>query len=132
MLKREGGALNHKRVHRLYRTEGLQLRMRVHRRKHMCPHRGEVPKARQRHERLSMVFVHDRLFNGRRFRILAVVDQWSRKSVLMKLRSGCTGQIVADVLERWACKHGVPASITVDPGSEFTSKALEPGHGSRA
>jgi putative transposase len=48
-----------KRVHRLYCLEGLQLRMRVRRRKHECLHRGPVPKASRHHERLSMDFVHD-------------------------------------------------------------------------
>lgn len=46
MLRREGWKINHKRVHRLYKLEGLQLRMRVRRRKHMCLHRGVVPKAK--------------------------------------------------------------------------------------
>lgn len=125
MLRREGWSVNHKRVHRLYRLEGLQLRMRVRRRKHMCLHRGVVPKAQRRHERLSMDFVHDQLFDGRRFRILTVVDQWSRESVLVEPQFGFSGQAVAQVLERWVSQHGAPVSITVDHGTEFTSKALE-------
>jgi len=51
--------VNHKRVHRLYRLEGLQLRMRIRRRKHMCLHRGIVPKATRHRQRLIMDFVHD-------------------------------------------------------------------------
>ena len=65
LLRREGWQVNHKRIHRLYRLEGLQLRMRVRRRKHLCLHRGMVPKADGRYERLSMDFVHDQLFDGR-------------------------------------------------------------------
>ena len=61
-------------VHRLYRLEGLQLRMRVRRRKHGCLHRGVVPKATHPHQRLSMDFVHDQLFDARPFRILTVID----------------------------------------------------------
>ena len=60
MLRREGWRINRKRVHRLYRLEGLQLRMRMRRRKHMCLYRGVVPKATHPHQRLSMDFVHDR------------------------------------------------------------------------
>ena len=61
-------------MHRLYRLEGLQLRMRVRRRKHRCLHRGVVPKATHPHQRLSMDFVHDQLFDARPFRILTVID----------------------------------------------------------
>ena len=78
MLRREGWPVNKKRVRRLYRLEGLQLRMRMRRRKHMCLHRGVVPQAQRTHERWSMDFVHDQLFDGRPFRMLTVVDQFSR------------------------------------------------------
>ena len=64
MLRREGWRVNHKRIHRLYRLDGLQLRMRVRRRKHMALHRGLVPAARGRFERLSMDFVHDSCSTG--------------------------------------------------------------------
>jgi len=125
LLRRQGWMVNHKRVHRLYRLDGLQLRMRMRRRKHLCLHRGVVPKANARHERLSMDFVHEQLFDGRRIRLLTVVDQWSRESVLIEPRFSFSGAVVADVLDRWVEKHGTPASITVDHGTEFTSKALE-------
>ena len=72
-----------------------------------------------------MDFVHDQLFDGRRIRILTVVDQWSRESPLLEPRFSFSGQAVADVLERWVAEHGTPVSITVDHGTEFTSKALE-------
>lgn len=67
MLRREGWPVNMERVRRLYRLEGLQLRMRIRRRKHMCVHRGAVPRAQRTHERWSMDFVHDQLIDGRRF-----------------------------------------------------------------
>ena len=67
MLRREGWKVNRKRVYRWYRFEGLQLRMRVRRRKHMSLHRGAVPQARLTHERWSMDFVHDQLFGGKLF-----------------------------------------------------------------
>lgn len=125
LLRREGWIVNHKRVHRLYRLEGLQLRMRVRRRKHMCLHRGVVPKAVGPMERLSMDFVHDELFDGRRMRILTVVDQWNREAVVVEPASGYSGQAVAEVLDVYLGPGQVPASITVDHGTEFTSKALE-------
>ena len=59
LLRREGWFVNLKRVHRLYRLEGLQVRMRVRRRKRMSLHRGPAPKPSQPNERWSMDFVHD-------------------------------------------------------------------------
>ena len=80
LLRRDGWVVNHKRVRRLYRLEGLQLRMRVRRRNHMALHRGPVPTPVQSNERWSMDFVHDTLADGRPFRMLTVVDNWSRCS----------------------------------------------------
>ena len=126
MLRREGWRIkSRKRVHRLYRLEGLQLRMRVRRRKHRCLHRGVVPKATHPHQRLSMDFVHDQLFDARPFRILTVIDQWSREAVIVEPRFRFRGSDVADLLDRWVAAHGAPETITVDHGTEFTSKALE-------
>lgn len=125
MLRREGWQVNHKRVRRLYRLDGLQLRMRMRRRKHMCLHRGPAPKAQSLHERWSMDFVHDQLFDGRPSRVLTVVDQWSRQSPLLEPAFSTSGQAVAEALDRWVKQHGAPVSITVDHGTEFTSKALE-------
>jgi putative transposase len=64
-----------KRVPKLYRLEGLQLRYRLRRRKHASWHRGIPPAASRAHERWSMDFDHDVLFDGRAFRVLTVVDQ---------------------------------------------------------
>ena len=80
LLRREGWPVNHKRVRRLYRLEGLQVRLRVRRRKHMALHRGPAPSPAGPTERWSMDFVHDALADGRPFRVLTVVDRWSRQS----------------------------------------------------
>jgi putative transposase len=88
MLRREGWPVNKKRVRRLYRLEGLQLRMRIRRCKHMCLHRGVPPQAQRTHERWSMDFVHDELFDGRPFRMLTLIDQFSRQSPLIEPRFG--------------------------------------------
>jgi len=125
MLRREGWPVNKKRVRRLYRLEGLQLRTRMRRRKHMCLHRGVVPQAQRTHERWSMDFVHDQLFDGRPFRMLTVVDQFSRQAPLIEPRFGFSGRDVVAALDRVIDRTGTPLSITVDHGTEFTSKALE-------
>ena len=125
MLRREGWMVNRKRVHRLYRLEGLQPRRRVRRREHQCLHRGPVPTAQRRTERWSMDFVHDQLANGRAFRILTVLDQWSCEALIVEPRFSYSGAVVAELLETHIANQGDPVSITVDHGTEFTSRALE-------
>lgn len=125
MLRRQGWAVNRKRVHRLYRLEGLQVRMRVRRRKRLSLHRGPAPAPTTVHERWSMDFVHDQLADGRAFRVLTVVDNWSRQSVLLEVGLKLTGGSVAAALSRAAANVRLPRSITVDHGTEFASKALD-------
>lgn len=125
LLRREGWKVNKKRVRRLYRLEGLQVRMRVRRRKHMALHRGPAPAPTGLQQRWSMDFVHDQLFDGRPFRVLTVVDQWSRQSPILEIAFSLTGRDVVAALEPVGAEQGYPASITVDHGTEFMSKALE-------
>ncbi len=124
LLRREGWRVNHKRVRRLYRLEGLQVRMRLRRRKHMALHRGPAPRATQPIERWSRDFVHDALAGGRPFRVLTVIDQWSRQSPLLEVAFRMSGVTVSQALDRVLLAH-TPRSITVDHGTEFTSRALE-------
>ena len=125
LLRREGWRVNKKRVRRLYRLEGLQLRMRVRRRKHQALHRGPAPTPTGPKERWSMDFVHDALADGRPFRILTVVDQWSRQSPLLEVAARQSGQTVGEALDRVLPGPERPRSITVDHGTEFQSRALE-------
>ena len=125
LLRREGWGVNHKRVRRLYRLDGLQVRMRVRRRKHMALHRGPAPAPAGPIERWSMDFVHDALADGRPFRILTVVDQWSRSSPLLEVAVRMSGETVGAALDRVLASTQRPRSITVDHGTEFQSRALE-------
>ena len=125
LLRREGWPVNKKRVRRLYRLDGLQLRMRVRRRKHIALHRGPAPVPAGPTERWSMDFVHDALADGRPFRVLTVVDQWSRQSPILEVASSLSGATVGLALNRvLPTPHGL-RSITVDHGTEFMSRALE-------
>jgi putative transposase len=117
--------VNKKRVRRLYRLDGLQLRMRVRRRKHIALHRGPAPVPAGATERWSMDFVHDALADGRPFRVLTVVDQWSRQSPILEAASSMSGRTVSAALDRALGTGQVPRSITVDHGTEFMSRALE-------
>jgi putative transposase len=117
--------VNRKRVRRLYRLQGLQLRMRVRRRKHIALHRGPAPTPVGPQERWSMDFVHDAFADGRPFRVLTVVDQWSRESPLLEVATAMSGRAVAEALDCVLAGSTSPRSITVDHGTEFTSRALE-------
>lgn len=125
LLRREGWLVNRKRVRRLYRLDGLQLRMRVRRRKHMALHRGPAPVPVGPSERWSMDFVHDTLADGRPFRILTVVDNWSRSSPVVEAGFRMSGETVSQILDRTLGAGPGPRSITVDHGTEFQSRALE-------
>ena len=125
MLRREGWEVNKKRVYRLYRLEGLQLRLKTKRRKRISLQRGVVPAATYANEHWSMDFVHDQLLDGRKFRVLTVIDQWSRESVSLEAGFSLTGRTVGEALDRAAKERGLPKAITVDNGTEFTSKALD-------
>ena len=125
LLRREGWLINRKRVRRLYRLDGLQLRMRVRRRKHIALHRGPAPVPSGPHERWSMDLVHDTLADGRPFRILTVVDNWSRSSPVLEAGFRMSGALVSQVLDHVLGEGQRPRSITVDHGTEFQSRALE-------
>ncbi|SUA78818.1 Transposase and inactivated derivatives, IS30 family [Pandoraea pnomenusa] len=125
MLHREGWDVGKKRVYRLYSLEGLQLRMKVKRRKRIALLRGKPPVPTGPNQHWSMDFVHDQMLDGRRFRILTVIDQWSRESVCLEANFRQTGRAVGQALDRSALLRGWPESITVDNGTEFTSRALD-------
>lgn len=125
LLMREGWRVGRNRVHRLYKLEGLQVRMRVRRRKRISLHRGPAPIATRDGQYWAMDFVHDQLQNGRKFRVLTVIDKWHRECVALQADFALTGQSVVDALEEVAMTHELPYAITVDHGTEFTSKALD-------
>jgi transposase InsO family protein len=99
--------------------------VRVRRRKHIALHRGPAPVPVGPTERWSMDFVHDALADGRPFRVLTVVDQWSRQSPILEVASSLSGATVGLALDRVLPVGAAPRSITVDHGTEFMSRALE-------
>jgi len=124
LLRREGYLINHKRTERLYREEGLSLRRR--KRKKSSSHlRVVLDKPARINQHWSMDFVSDSLYNGRRFRVLTVVDNFSRECPVLEADHSLTGKRVARVLDRIALTRDLPEVITVDNGPEFISKALD-------
>lgn len=124
LLRREQFLVNHKRVYRLYREEGLMVQRR--KRKRMCG-AGRVPttSACQRNQRWSMDFVADSLASGRRIRVLTVVDDFTRECLATEVDSFLPGVRVARVLDRVGAQRGLPETITVDTGPEFAGRALD-------
>jgi putative transposase len=124
LLQREGWRVNHKRVYRLYREEGLGIRVKRRRKRTSVPRLAPPPPTRPR-ERWSMDFLADSLADGRRFRVLTIVDNVSRVSPAMEVGSSLTGERVVAVLERLRRSVGAPERIAIDNGPEFISKALD-------
>lgn len=124
LLRREGWKVNHKRVHRLYVMAGLQLNIRrnVKRASHT-----RVPIARPEtgNEHWSMDFVADVLDNGRRFRILTIVDNFTRECPALLADFSLNAQKVIGCLEHLKGTRGLPKAITVDNGTEFISRAMD-------
>ena len=125
LLQREGWAVNHKRVYRLYRQEGLMLRIKKPKRHVSCQRRVERPIAEGIDESWSMDFMSDELFDGRRIRLLTIVDNFTRESMAIEVAASIGGQGVVEVLHRLMEQHRLPRTIRVDHGPEFTSKRLD-------
>ena len=124
LLRREGFLVNHKRTERLYREEGLALRRKRHR-KRAAGVRVTFPAPTRPNERWAMDFLHDRLADGRRFRVLTMVDAYSRESPAIEADTSLTGAKVVQILDRVAQTQGLPQGITIDNGPEFSGSALD-------
>jgi putative transposase len=124
LLRREGWAVNAKRVYRLYREEGLQVRT-AKRAKRAATARVALTGAVRPNQRWSMDFVSDRLADGRWFRILTVVDQCTRECLCTYADRSQTGEKVVEQLKRLLARRGAPESITSDNGSEFAGQAMD-------
>ena len=125
LLRREGWFVNHKRVYRLYRDDGLSLRLKKPRRNVSAANRDRQPAATAANEMWSMDFVSDALFDGRRLRALTVVDAFTREALAINVDQGIKGEQVVEVMARISSIRGAPKTIRVDNGPEFISKALD-------
>jgi len=124
MLKREYLVVNHKRTERIYREEGLALRKK-RRRKGAAMVRVTLPAPEKPNEKWSMDFITDSIVTGRRFRALAIIDQYSRECPAIEVDTSLGGRRVVSVLERLAETRGLPDVITIDNGPEFAGRALD-------
>jgi len=121
LLRREGWPVNAKRVYRLYRELGLQLRNKTPKRRVRAKLRNDRCSATRSNETWAMDFVHDQLATGRKLRVLTILDIFSRFSPALEPRFNFSGADVVRVLEGVCKEVGFPATIRVDQGSEFVS-----------
>lgn len=116
--------INHKKTERLYQEE--QLSLRTKKRKKLAAHlRVSMAEADRPNQHWSMDFVSDAFMQGRRFRVLTIVDDYSRECPALEVDTSIGGARVVRVLDRLAIMHGLPEAITIDNGPEFTGKALD-------
>jgi putative transposase len=125
LLKREGWPVNGKRIYRLYKELGLQLRNKTPKRKVKAKLREDRRPASGPNDIWAMDFLHDQLFDGRKIRILAVVDTFSRFSPALDPRFAYKAPDVVETLERAGRAVGYPRTIRVDNGPEFVSRDLD-------
>ena len=123
LLRREGYVVNHKRVFRLYRAERLGVRKRGGR-KRALGLRAPIALPLGPGQRWSLDFVSDQLACGRRFRILTVVDDFTRECLALIADTSLSGARAARELDRLAAERGRPQTIVSDNGTEFTSNAI--------
>lgn len=123
LLKREGLRINHKKVYRLYKEAGLRVSKRGGRKRALGSRIGQE-KLFKPNQRWSLDFVSDALANGRRLRILTVVDDFTRESLKMVVDTSINGGRVAQELSELMEVRGKPECILSDNGTEFTSQAI--------
>jgi len=125
LLRREGWTINHKRVHRLYCEEGLQVRHKPPKRRVAARVRGDRVEAGAPNDCWSMDFMHDQLFDGHRFRIFTVVDNYTKVCPVLGVRHRYRGSDVVKTLDHAVREYGKPKRIFCDNGTEFVSKDLD-------
>jgi len=123
MLEREGIRMNHKKLRRLYGEEGLQVKRRRGRKRAQGT-RTPMLLPQRANQRWSLDFLSDVFGAGRRFRILAVIDDFSRECLALIADTSLPGTRVARELDALVARIGKPKTIVSDNGSELTSRAI--------
>lgn len=123
MLKRQGWQVNHKKIRRLYREEKLQVRQRGGRKRALGTRRPMLVPDRP-NQRWSLDFVSDAFTDGRRFRVLAIIDDFSRECLTLVADTSLSGLRVTRELDELIRRRGKPKTIVSDNGTELTSVAV--------
>ena len=131
LLRREGWSMNHKRIYRLYCEEGLSIRTKTPRRRRSCRYRVGRPAVGGANDTWAMDFVSERLFDGRPFRILTIVDCHTREALATCARTIFRAYQAIKELDWFARGRGKPRSIRVDNCPEFAGQMLDQRASSR-
>jgi putative transposase len=123
LLKREGVEINRKKLYRLYKEERLTVRRRGGRKRALGT-RAPMTIPQEANQRWSLDFVSDTLVDGRRFRILCIIDDFSRECLAAVVDNSISGVRVARELDRIADDRGYPCLVVSDNGTELTSNAM--------
>ena len=123
LLKRDGLLINHKRLFRIYQQLGLKVLKRGGRKRALGSRVISLPVMRANQE-WSLDFVHDVLTDGRKIRMLTIVDDFTRECIKIAVDTSLNGRRVCDELERVIEMRGPPGRILSDNGTEFTSTAV--------
>ena len=123
LLRREGIGVNHKKLYRVYREERLVVRRRGGRKRALGT-RAPMAIPQGANQRWSVDFVQDTLIDGRRFRALAIVDDFTRECLGLAVDTSLSGVRVARELSMIVEQRGRPCMVVSDNGTEFTSRAI--------
>ncbi len=127
LLRVEGWHVNHKKVERLWREEGLQLPRRHKRRRRLYHKDSSIIRLRPRYPNhiWSIDFVHDKLSNGRSYKMLTVLDEYTRQALCVTARLKMGSSDVLEALYPLLLQHGTPEYIRSDNGPEFIAAPLQ-------
>ena len=126
LLSREGWQVNHKRVERLWREEGLRVPQKQPKRGRLWLADGSIVRLRAEHPNhvWAYDFVFDRTADGRKLRMLTVVDEYTRECLAIEVARRLSSREVLAVLGELCVRRGPPTYIRSDNGAEFTAKAV--------
>jgi putative transposase len=125
LLNREGWGVGKSRMQRLYKEEGLGLKQRPKRRRRAAERRRERVRPTRPNQAWSLDFMADQLIDGRRFRVLTIVDVFTRESLAVEVGLSLKGTHVVEVLNRICAQRGAPRMLFCDNGSEFSSQIMD-------
>lgn len=126
LLGEKGWNVNHKRVHRLWKQEGLKVPQKARKKRYVGS--GDNACDKRKPEGINDVwtldFIHDRLVDGRQFKCLAILDEYTRENLSLRVNRSITGDDILSELSSLMGLRGVPNCIRSDNGSEFISKIV--------
>ena len=123
VLKRSGLKINHKKVYRIYKELGLKVKKRLGRKRALGT-RMEIKPLIKANQRWALDFVHDALSDGRRLRLLTIIDVFTRQCLKIVVGNSLSSKEVIKALEDARREHGKPEEILSDNGTEFTSNRI--------